>query len=133
MADYPIFVYGTLLSRHFAHRLISLAVAGSAQGRLPGVRLHDLGSYPMAVEGAGEVHGEVHWLRPDLLAATLERLDEYEGREYRRLLLPIDLGDRQVEAWAYLGSQSVAARFPVIPTGRWDDALAHRPVHRSVW
>lgn len=79
MADYPIFVYGTLLSRHFAHRLISLAkLAGSAQGRLPASAC-TIGRHPMAVEGAGEVHGEVHWLRPDLLAATLERLDEMKG------------------------------------------------------
>ena len=50
---------------------------------------HDLGPFPAAVAGAGDVHGEVHGLDREHFAAVVARLDAYEGDEYRRVICPV--------------------------------------------
>ena len=88
---------------------------------LDGAILYDLGSYPMAVTGSGLVRGELHWLCTESYAATLARLDAYEGNEYIRHAQPVHLrGDhRAVTAWVYLGVSTPPPSFPLVAGGDW--------------
>src|SRR5262245_10649869 len=73
-----VFVYGTLKRGQRNHRLLSGQHFVSAAETQPRYRLYDQGRYPclMEDETAGvAVCGEV-W---EVDAATLDRLDEYEG------------------------------------------------------
>jgi len=116
----PLFVYGTLMAGEPAHPMFAAAVERSAPARLPGAVLHDLGAYPAAVAGMGDVHGEVHWLDGAAFDAIIARLDAYEGEEYRRVRCPVWLdGGAPVDAWVYLADPAVMAVYPVIADGRW--------------
>ncbi|MBI5280406.1 MAG: gamma-glutamylcyclotransferase [Candidatus Solibacter usitatus] len=122
MAESPncLFVYGTLLhaARNGpARRLWAAAeLAGKATAR---GRLYGMGAYPAMTEARGDgelVHGQVARLRDP---AVLAELDEYEGPEYRRVVVEAVLETGQtVEAWAYVytGPVEEAAR---IREGRW--------------
>ena len=74
---------------------------GTVQGQL-----FDLGVYPGVVlspDAQDRVIGEVYRLDPLSAGETLRELDEYEGMEYRREIVPVRLEDRSsVEAWAYV-------------------------------
>ncbi len=116
----PLFVYGTLMAGEPAHPMFAAAVERSAPARLPGAVLHDLGAYPAAVAGMGDVYGEVHWLDGAAFGAVIARLDAYEGEEYRRVRRPVWLdGGAPVEAWVYLADSAAMAVYPVITDGRW--------------
>ena len=120
-AGMPLFVYGTLMTGEPAHRMLAAVVVRSVAARLPGAVLHDLGAYPAAVAGAGDVHGEVHWLDREHFAAVVARLDAYEGDEYRRVICPVwpDDAAATVDAWVYLAAPERMAGYPLIADGRW--------------
>ncbi len=133
-----LFVYGTLRAdaRHPAHRLLAAHAARVGPATVAGV-LHDLGAYPGLVPGdaaGARVVGELWALRPELAAATLARLDAYEGcapddplpHQYRRVRLPVRLDDgRSAVAWSY--ALAVLPRRPVlVPGGDWVAAQAAR-------
>lgn len=108
-----LFVYGTLKRGLANHQQLSAArYAGEAA--MPGVDLHDLGPFPMAVSGRGTVLGELYGVD----AATLARLDRFEGvpRLYRRERLP--LGDGRT-AWIYLGQPRQVRHSPRLDGGCW--------------
>ncbi len=117
----PLFVYGTLMAGEPAHPLLAAAIVRSTPARLAGAVLHDLGAYPAAVVGTGDVYGEVHWLTAAAFDAVIARLDAYEGEEYRRLCCPVwpHDGAPAIHAWVYLAEPAAMARYPVIATGRW--------------
>ena len=117
----PLFVYGTLMAGEPAHPMFAAAVERSAPARLPGALLHDLGAYPAAVPGEGDVYGEIHWLAEPAFDAILARLDAYEGEEYRRVIRPIwpDGAAAPVDAWVYLADPVAMAVYPIIADGRW--------------
>lgn len=116
-----LFVYGTLMSGQVAHDMVAAAVERSAPAELPQADLHHLGAYPMATVGDGAVSGEVLWLHPQATAEFFQRLDEYEGAEYLRILCPVRLQatGELVTAWVYLGDADYAGRFPLIRSGDW--------------
>lgn len=70
------------------------------QGLVNG-RLYDLGSYPAAISVCDdEIEGDLF----EMLHAerTFERLDDYEGDEYRRALTNVRMEpDGEIEAWIY--------------------------------
>jgi gamma-glutamylcyclotransferase (GGCT)/AIG2-like uncharacterized protein YtfP len=108
-----VFVYGTLKRGASNHAWL----AGSrwlGEACLPGLVLHDLGPFPMAVLGAGTVYGELYGVD----AAGLARLDQLEGypRLYDRQLLPLADGSR---AWVYLGRPRQVRHAPVLASGHW--------------
>ena len=108
-----VFVYGTLKRGASNHAWL----AGSrwlGEACLPGLVLHDLGPFPMAVLGAGTVLGELYAVD----AAGLARLDHLEGypRLYDRQLLPLADGRR---AWVYLGRPRQVRHAPVLASGHW--------------
>lgn len=56
--------------------------------------------YPAAIpQVGGLVHGQ---LLGDVALETLQRLDRYEGEQYRRVLLQVHCDGVQHEAWCYL-------------------------------
>lgn len=87
---------------------------------MPG-RLYDFGSYPGAVPSDQSdqwIHGEVHRFEdPQLLAS----LDEYEGAEFERAMVSVQLEDGAglgiVQCWIYWYVGAPAGR--VIASGDW--------------
>jgi gamma-glutamylcyclotransferase (GGCT)/AIG2-like uncharacterized protein YtfP len=106
-----LFVYGTLRRGSESQFARLLAEQGRFMGvaRVPG-RLYDLGSYPGAVASNQPdqwIHGEVFSVDSALLTA----LDEYEGMEFERAIVPT-LG-----CWIYWYVGSDPGR--LIPSGDW--------------
>ncbi|MEA5441562.1 gamma-glutamylcyclotransferase family protein [Cyanobium gracile] len=108
-----VFVYGTLQRGQVNHHWLA-ACGFEGEGTVGGLVLHDLGPFPMAIPGSGEVHGEVYRLS----AEDLVRLDRLEGypRLYKRL--PMPLGDGRW-AWVYVGRPRQVRNVPAIAGGRW--------------
>ena len=114
---YNVFVYGTLKRGEYNHRCLS----GSTylgRRRLIGARLHDRGSYPMALlidRRDAVVHGELYRVNN----AGLQRLDQLEGYPafYDRTELQLSDG---TTAWVYHGIGEQVAPYPVIPLGDWN-------------
>lgn len=107
-----VFVYGTLCRGDYNHHHLA-----GAQYQGPGVtesefELYDLGTYPGAVRGTGQVIGEIYAVDREIL----ERLDRLEGHPgfYRRELISTRYGP----AWFYLyrGAVENCAR---IESGDW--------------
>jgi gamma-glutamylcyclotransferase (GGCT)/AIG2-like uncharacterized protein YtfP len=97
-----LFVYGTLKRGQRNHRLLDGQEFVRAARTRPGYRLLDLGPYPGLVESdtGGAIEGEIY--RVD--AATLLRLDAFEGPQYRRAVIKVqDAGDT-VEGYLYQGA-----------------------------
>lgn len=108
-----VFVYGTLLRGEANHGwLLGAAFLGEAW--MEGLVLHNLGPFPMAVEGEGRCHGEVYGVSEEGLA----RLDQLEAvpRLYRRQWHR--LGDGQW-AWVYVGRAQQVRHSPRLEHGRW--------------
>ena len=103
--DLPLFVYGTLRSGERAAHMLEADVIRRAPAKVRG-RLVDTGrSYPGAVFECtgGVVEGELVWVRAATYAATLARLDGYEGAPtlFRRVTVVAENGAERVEAFAY--------------------------------
>ncbi len=119
-----LFVYGSLM-RAAGNRWSEELWQGSTDlgpGTTPG-RLYDLGSYPgmkLAQSVQDVVHGEV--LRIHDFRRILRRLDDYEGRDYRRAVVPVTLwtGDL-IETWCYVYTGEVDENRR-IRRGRWATA-----------
>lgn len=108
-----LFVYGTLKRGLANHRhLAEASYVGEA--RMPGVDLHDLGPFPMAIHGEGLIHGELY----RLAEALLVELDRFEGvpRLYQRERRPLSDGR---SAWIYLGRPRQVRYAPRLQQGRW--------------
>jgi gamma-glutamylcyclotransferase (GGCT)/AIG2-like uncharacterized protein YtfP len=100
-----LFFYGTLrpdadtpMARWIAARLV-VAEPGEVPGRLYAVP-DAQGWYPALMPGTGRVRGMLCELQ--LRPGDLARLDRYEGREYRRVALPVRTGAGRVSAQVYV-------------------------------
>jgi gamma-glutamylcyclotransferase (GGCT)/AIG2-like uncharacterized protein YtfP len=117
-----LFVYGTLKS-NFGKNRFARYLAGNAdligRARMPG-RLYGLKRYPALrrpQSDADWVTGEVYRLRCPV--PTLQTLDAYEGRDYRRVRGLATLEDGlEVGCWVYVFSRSLA-RWRRVDSGRW--------------
>jgi gamma-glutamylcyclotransferase (GGCT)/AIG2-like uncharacterized protein YtfP len=123
--QYPLFVYGTLLTGERAHSLMAGSLDRIAPATLPNATLYNLGAYPILVDGAGRVSGEICWLRQDAYTGMLESLDGYEGPQYARKLRTVHIAnfisageEESVLAWVYLGRKTPADSAQV-PDGDW--------------
>jgi len=106
-------VYGTLKRGHPNHHWLREAPCHGFV-RLEGIALYDLGPFPMAIHGSGEVVGELYRVG----AGTLAALDRFEGvpRLYQRWRCrPIN----GPWAWVYLGSSRQVRHSPKLLTGVW--------------
>ena len=113
METHLVFVYGTLKRGQGNHHWLAEAVF-LGESTLSGAVLHDLGPFPMAIEGEGAVQGEVYGVD----AAGLARLDRLEGhpRLYGRRLMALADGRA---AWVYLGRRRQVRNVPPIADGCW--------------
>ena len=113
-----LFVYGTLRRAHPPAADREWLMQGAVfvdDAVFPG-RLYRIGWYPGAVRGAGtgaRVHGEVY--RMGDARAALARLDDYEGDEYTREVVTVDLaGGGMLDAWVYLYARPTGALRPIV-------------------
>jgi len=96
------FAYGSLMCPDILARVIGRAVSGEAASLDGYRRLAVAGEeYPGLVEAAG--HGVDGVLYRNLNAAAWRRLDQFEGEEYERVEVQVNLASGQVlPAWVYL-------------------------------
>ncbi len=105
MSSSNLFVYGTLRrgSDNEFSRLLSDNAEFLGPARMQG-KLFQIGEHTGAVrsaESGDTVRGEIFRLADP--SGMLSTLDEYEGSEFERALMPVDLDSgEQVEAWVYL-------------------------------
>ena len=95
-----VFVYGTLRrggSNHFRMDGTEFVTTGTVNGRL-----YQIDWYPGLVldETGDEVIGEIYQVSPGLM----EKLDAFEGKQYRRVRVEVDCGGDQrssLSAWVW--------------------------------
>ncbi|MBB5350514.1 gamma-glutamylcyclotransferase (GGCT)/AIG2-like uncharacterized protein YtfP [Haloferula luteola] len=121
-----VLVYGTLRrDGSNGHRMKSSRFLGEAsvRGRLYRVDCYREFAYPAFVPDgdATEVRGELFEVPPEVLA----ELDEFEGDEYDRILLPLvqiseglPIDSHPTEAWVWTWKGSVQELTP-LPGGDW--------------
>jgi gamma-glutamylcyclotransferase (GGCT)/AIG2-like uncharacterized protein YtfP len=120
-----LFVYGTLKRGLANHgRLQGARPLGDAV--LTRARLYDLGPFPMAVAGDGQVGGELYAVAWSALPA----LDAFEGcpRLYQRHWLSLADGR---QAWAYLGQARQVRHSPWLREGIWPAVAPSSPARAS--
>jgi gamma-glutamylcyclotransferase (GGCT)/AIG2-like uncharacterized protein YtfP len=122
-----VFVYGTLRpprpdtppdsSRFFPQ--IKAYIKGSTPAVLTSAALYDMGTYPAARPGEGEVQGDLLTLDP----AVLPIMDLLEGHPHfyyrERVLVQAKTGP--VEAWIYWAPEALLVAASVIESGDWFD------------
>jgi len=113
-----LFVYGTLRQgsdNKYAH-LLSEQAQFVGNTRMPG-RLYDFGRYPGVVAASLPdefVKGEVFRLNDESLLATL---DDYEGADFKRVVIEFELAGERQKAWVYLYCGPASGR--LIASGDW--------------
>lgn len=125
----PFFVYGTLLRGEPNHFHFRKAIIRASAAVLTGATLWNLGPYPMALRGEGEIHGELFEVAAEPYARILPVLDRLEGVNGRAPEIPGGLFHRarclvtsdgaSVEAWVYFGREDLARRGKLIESGDW--------------
>lgn len=111
-----LFVYGTLKRGQANHSKLQ-AARWEGEATLEGACLFDLGPFPMAIGGEGQIQGELYVVPP----ATLVEMDAFEGvpRLYQRHLLSLADGR---QAWVYLGRPHQVRHVKRLPGGKWPAA-----------
>lgn len=115
-----LFVYGTLRPgfTNPAAQLLHASADHLGPARIRGL-LYRIAHYPGLVPSQAT---EDHWVKGDLYLlhspdSTYAALDEYEGEEYRRTVLPVQFpSGAWQEASVYLYTQDLAGK-PLIPSG----------------
>jgi len=111
------FTYGSLMCDDIMAKVAGAALVATP-ARLDGYRRSPVigEAYPGMVPMGGEAVEGVLYL--DLPESAWPRLDAFEGDEYRREQVPVQLADGRVEmAWTYVFKPEYAARLGV---GEWD-------------
>lgn len=140
----PFFVYGTLLpgepnDHHFADALERVVPA-----RMRGLRLYDMGYFPMAVAGTADdvIHGALLYVAVDRHAATLAAIDALEGYRpdgpepsfyEREVRVARAAGASGVEAWVYVGRPEAVNPAARIPGGDWRAYVAGFRADMAQW
>lgn len=93
-----LFVYGTLMRKDGKiHPLLSGKASFICESECPGQIVMDV--YPYLIPYAsGYVKGEVYSIY-DL--TVIRDLDEYEGCQYRRIKMPVEVEGQSIGAWVY--------------------------------
>jgi gamma-glutamylcyclotransferase (GGCT)/AIG2-like uncharacterized protein YtfP len=105
----PLFVYGTLLERPIRDSVLGPAVLRTERAAARG-RWENATDYPAVSfrDPVSEISGELLWLMPERLEVSLRRADQYEGAPwlYRRVLIRVRAGEKEVRAYAYEWARS---------------------------
>lgn len=119
MSDH-CFTYGSLMCDDIMGAVTAAAPLRPVPARLAGYRRAPVAGadYPGMVPAAeGRVEGVLYL---DLPAAAWPRLDAFEGDEYQRSAVEVELPDgRRLTAWTYVFKPEYAAR---LGEGEWDFA-----------
>ena len=78
--DALLFVYGTLRRGHPHHDRLEGAPFSGACATVAGYAIRQVEGYPVLIPGSSAIPGELYWVG----AGLLERLDVFEGPNYRR-------------------------------------------------
>lgn len=117
-----LFVYGTLRRGHLQARRVLGDARFVAPGSISGT-LYDLGKYPGVRRTAsrdGRVAGEVYELIGFDVDRRLAGIDRYEGPEFRRSRVVVQLRDgRRHRAWAYVLADAPPSGAREIRTGAY--------------
>jgi gamma-glutamylcyclotransferase (GGCT)/AIG2-like uncharacterized protein YtfP len=120
-----LFVYGTLRppqsdsnpddSRYYAR--IAPYLHNITPARLLNTVLVDMGTYPGARPGKGEIVGEILTIAP----AALDMLDQIEGHPhfFYREQITAETPNGSMEAWIYYAPESLTNGHCLIPNGDW--------------
>ncbi len=128
MEELPFFVYGTLRRGQGNYRLLRGRTVREVRARLTTARLYDIGGLPMAIEGKGQVTGEIMTISPNFYEDMLARLDRLEGVDhehpdrgfYRRVICtPFTEDGKSTRAWVYLGTPEYMDNAQYISHGDW--------------
>jgi gamma-glutamylcyclotransferase (GGCT)/AIG2-like uncharacterized protein YtfP len=137
--NYPLFVYGSLLSGfksqayEYISRFFNLIGKATVKGKL-----YDMGEYPAAIPSSddGFILGELYQIKNIAeFSWAIGQLDDYEGvtpepgeeQLYRRELSSVTIDDKIIIAWIYWYNGSIAGK-PVIASG---DVLSWRAKKES--
>jgi gamma-glutamylcyclotransferase (GGCT)/AIG2-like uncharacterized protein YtfP len=108
----PLFVYGTLLERPIRDSVLGASVLRTERASARG-QWENATDYPAVSfrDPVSEIEGELLWLIPERLEVSLQRADQYEGAIgdpwlYRRVLIHVRVGERDVRAYAYEWARS---------------------------
>lgn len=102
-AGLPLFAYGTLRDGRLLRRLAGCDAGRPLPATLPGYAVRAVRGepWPALVPEPGATASGVLW--GPLPLSAWPRLDRYEGRWYRRVVLPvIAAGDAPSAAWVYV-------------------------------
>ena len=114
-----LFVYGTLMPGHEAWPIIEPDAERATHTTVAGLLFDTGAGYPAAVFGAdgARITGSAITFHAARASAALERLDRYEGPEYRRIV--VDDGHGPLYAYEWIAPRD---RLIVIPSGSWSAA-----------
>lgn len=127
----PFFVYGTLRAGEINATLLRGAFARSRIAKLNGAQMFDLGPYPMIIERElqHQVWGELIEISVDKYQSLVKSLDRLEGVNgndpenpnalYRRLRREVWVENEPIEAWVYVGRETIARRGCIVAGGDW--------------
>lgn len=124
---YPLFVYGTLRPGASAFGQVAPFIRSLRTAVLSEAELYDLGPYPMAIPGAGQVVGELLDLEPRVYVYAINSLDRYEGYNpqtdsglflRRETEVTLATGEK-VKAWVYVGTPTQVEAGNPVPGGDW--------------
>jgi gamma-glutamylcyclotransferase (GGCT)/AIG2-like uncharacterized protein YtfP len=111
-----LFVYGTLRPGQNAYDLLAPHVRDVRPATATGTMLA-FETYPGLVDGDTAIVGDVVTLiDPD---AAFARLDAYEGDEFRRVLVDIQVDGAPARAWCYLLVDPDPAGATPVRSGDW--------------
>ena len=105
-----LFVYGSLRRMGGAfERLLADAAIDVRDGVLDDHALFGWGlPYPFVRPEAGrQVVGDVVEIDPDRIDEVLRAVDDYEGADYRRVVVEVDADGESVTAFVYLAEHSI--------------------------
>jgi gamma-glutamylcyclotransferase (GGCT)/AIG2-like uncharacterized protein YtfP len=121
-----VFVYGTLRPPHENSQIsdsrfypeIKDKIIRAQSAILPGAVLYDLGAYPAARPGEGQLQGDLLTVAPD----ALERMDKIEGHPHfyyrERVTVHTHIGNKH-KAWMYWAPEGLESFRPRISSGDW--------------
>lgn len=125
----PFFVYGTLRSGESNHFTFGKTIIRVRDAVLSGADLWNLGPYPMATPGKGEIISEVVEVDQEHYDHVLRALDRLEGVNAREPEKPGGLFYRAqckilsegvfTLTWVYFGREDLALRGKIIRSGDW--------------